>query len=87
LGGRPVRRVYSAAGRIGIGTGVPCAIGAQLIAAGSVKRRGVFPPEARGGLDPELFLRAIEMRNIGEVHEELFEWDREEGPVAEAAPA
>ena len=35
LEGRPVRLVYSAAGRIGIGTGIPCAIGAQLIAAGT----------------------------------------------------
>lgn len=78
LAGRSVRLVYSAAGRIGIGTGIPCAIGAQLIAAGSIKRRGVFPPEARGVLDPELFLRAIEMRNIGEIHEELLEWHRED---------
>lgn len=87
LAGRAVRRVYSAAGRIGLGTGVPCAIGAQLIAAGTVKRRGVFPPEASGGLDPELFLRAIQMRNIGEVHEELLDWDREEDRVVETAPA
>jgi saccharopine dehydrogenase-like NADP-dependent oxidoreductase len=85
--GRAVRRVYSAAGRIGIGTGVPCAIGAQLIAAGSVRRRGVFPPEAAGGLDPELFLRAIEMRNLGEVHEDMFDWDREPPPVMVGAPA
>jgi lysine 6-dehydrogenase len=85
--GRPVRLVYSAAGRIGIGTGVPCAIGAQLIAAGSVRRRGVFPPEAAGGLDPELFLRAIEMRNLGDVHEEVLDWDREPPPVVVGEPA
>jgi saccharopine dehydrogenase (NAD+, L-lysine-forming) len=82
LGGRMVRLVYSAAGRIGIGTGIPCAIGAQLIGAGQVKRRGVFPPEARGVLDPELFLRAIEMRQIGDVREEQFDWDRDESPLA-----
>jgi saccharopine dehydrogenase-like NADP-dependent oxidoreductase len=82
LAGRSVRLVYSAAGRIGIGTGIPCAIGAQLIAAGSIKRRGVFPPEARGVLDPELFLRAIEMRNIGEIREELLEWHREDSRMA-----
>jgi saccharopine dehydrogenase-like NADP-dependent oxidoreductase len=76
-----VRLVYSAAGRIGIGTGIPCAIGAQLIGAGQVKRRGVFPPEARGVLDPELFLRAIEMRQIGDVREELLDWDRDEAPL------
>jgi saccharopine dehydrogenase-like NADP-dependent oxidoreductase len=87
LDGRPVRRIYSAAGRIGIGTGIPCAIGGQLIAAGAVKRKGVFPPEARGGLDPELFLRAIEMRNLGDVHEEVLDWDREGARAAEAQRA
>jgi saccharopine dehydrogenase (NAD+, L-lysine-forming) len=75
---RPVRLVYSAAGRIGKGTGIPCAIGAQLIAAGSIRRKGVFPPEARGVIDPEMFLQAVEMRNIGEIQEELIDWHREE---------
>ena len=75
--GRPVRRIYSAVGRIGIGTGVPCAIGAQLIAAQSVTARGVYPPEAAGVLDPELFLRAVEMRNIGAVEEEVLDWEIE----------
>ena len=86
LAGRPVRLVYSAAGRIGIGTGIPCAIGAQLIAAGSINRKGVFPPEARGVLSPELFLRAIEMRNIGAIHEELLDWDREDSRVLALEP-
>jgi saccharopine dehydrogenase-like NADP-dependent oxidoreductase len=78
LAGRAVRCVYSATGRIGMGTGIPCAIAAQLIAAGSIQRRGVFPPEAEGVLDPELFLLAVEMRNIGALHEELLDWDRAE---------
>ncbi len=73
--GRPVRLVYAAAGRIGIGTGIPCAIGAQLIAARSVRRPGVYPPEAKGVLDPELFLRAIEMRNIGTIEERVLDWE------------
>lgn len=81
LGGRLVRLVYAAAGRIGIGTGIPCAIGAQLIGAGQVKRRGVFPPEAADGLDPELFLRAVEMRQIGHIEEQTFDWDRDEAPA------
>jgi hypothetical protein len=33
-------------------------------------------------LDPELFLRAIEMRNIGEIREELLEWHREDSRMA-----
>ncbi|HEU5171705.1 MAG TPA: saccharopine dehydrogenase NADP-binding domain-containing protein [Gemmatimonadales bacterium] len=74
--GRPVRLVYAAAGRIAVGTGVPCAIGAQLVAAGSVRRRGVYPPEAKGVLDAELFLRAIELRNIGTIEETVLDWDR-----------
>lgn len=78
--GHPVRLVYAAAGRITIGTGIPCAIGAQLIAAKLVKRHGVFPPEARGVLDPEFFLRAVEVRNIGTVSEEELDW--EGAPVA-----
>jgi len=82
LNGRWVRLVYSAAGRIGIGTGIPCAIGAQLIGAGQVKRRGVYPPEARGVLDPELFLRAVEMRRIGNIEEQVLDWHRDEAPVA-----
>jgi saccharopine dehydrogenase (NAD+, L-lysine-forming) len=82
LAGRMVRLVYAAAGRIGAGTGIPCAIGAQLIGAGQVRRRGVFPPEARGVLDPELFLRAVEVRQVGDVREELFDWDRDEAQMA-----
>jgi saccharopine dehydrogenase (NAD+, L-lysine-forming) len=83
LDGRSVRLVYSAAGRIGKGTGIPCAIGAQLIAAGSIRHKGVFPPEARGVIDPELFLQAVELRNIGKVQEQLLDWNREESRVLE----
>jgi len=75
LEGRPTRIVYSAAGRIGIGTGATAAIGAALLAIGKIERCGVFPPEAC--LDPEWFLAAVAMRDIGEVMEEIFEWERE----------
>lgn len=80
LAGRRTRIVYAAAGRIGIGTGVPAAIGAQLLAIGLVRRRGVFPPEAC--LDPEWFLQAIAMRDIGDVTEEVLDWSDE--PLAES---
>ena len=73
LGGRKMRAVYTASGRIGIGTGVPASIGAQLLAIGTVKQKGVFPPEAC--LDPEWFLTAVSMRDIGVVKEELLEWE------------
>lgn len=73
--GKPVRLIYSAAGRIATGTGYPCAIGAHLIAGGLVRRPGVWPPEARDVLDPEFFLRAVEVRKIGEVTEQVLDWD------------
>jgi saccharopine dehydrogenase (NAD+, L-lysine-forming) len=69
--GRKVRLIYSAAGRIGIGTGVPASIGAHLLALGKITQRGVYPPEAC--IDPEWFLQAVTMRNIGDVVEEVIE--------------
>jgi saccharopine dehydrogenase (NAD+, L-lysine-forming) len=81
LAGRMVRLVYAAAGRIGIGTGIPCAIGAQLIGAGQVTRRGVFPPEAKEVMDPERFLRAVEARQVGDIKEEILDWHRDEVPM------
>jgi saccharopine dehydrogenase-like NADP-dependent oxidoreductase len=70
-GGRQVRLIYSAAGRIGIGTGVPASIGAHLLALGKITQRGVYPPEAC--IDPEWFLQAVTMRDIGDVVEEVIE--------------
>jgi saccharopine dehydrogenase-like NADP-dependent oxidoreductase len=75
LDGRPTRIVYSAAGRIGIGTGVPAAIGACLLGLGKLARPGVYPPEAC--IDPEWFMLAVSMREIGEVREEVMEWERD----------
>jgi saccharopine dehydrogenase (NAD+, L-lysine-forming) len=42
-------------------TGIPAAVGAEMLADGSIKRRGVFPPEV---LDPEPFLARIRQRDI-----------------------
>jgi saccharopine dehydrogenase (NAD+, L-lysine-forming) len=76
LDGHPTRIVYSASGRIGIGTGVPASIGACLLGLGKVASPGVHPPEAC--IDPEWFLLAVSMRELGEVHEEVLDWNREE---------
>lgn len=73
--GRSVRLVYAAAGRITIGTGVPASIGAMLLAIRKVATPGVWPPEAC--IEPEWFLSAIEQRHLGEITEEVFDWDRE----------
>jgi saccharopine dehydrogenase (NAD+, L-lysine-forming) len=76
LQGRPMRIVYTASGRIGIGTGVPASIGACLLGLGKIPRPGVYPPEAC--IDPEWFLTAVSMRDLGDVHQDVAEWDRDE---------
>lgn len=75
LAGRPTRLVYAAAGRIGIGTGVPAAIGAMLLALKKIDRPGVWPPEAC--VEPEFFLQAVDARKLGDIQEQVLEWDRE----------
>jgi saccharopine dehydrogenase (NAD+, L-lysine-forming) len=69
LQGKRTHFIYTAAGRIGIGTGVPAAIGASLLAIGKIRKRGVLPPEAC--IEPEWFLSAVTMRDIGEVEETI----------------
>jgi len=71
LEGKRTRIIYSAAGRIGIGTGVPASIGAHLIALGKITKSGVFPPEAC--IDPEWFLAAVATRDIGDVQERIVQ--------------
>jgi saccharopine dehydrogenase (NAD+, L-lysine-forming) len=75
LAGKAVRLVYAAAGRISIGTGVPASIGAMLLAIGKIRKPGVWPPEAC--IEPEWFLSAVERRQIGDIEEQLLDWDRE----------
>lgn len=69
LEGKRTHMIYTAAGRIGIGTGVPAAIGTSLLAIGKIRKRGVYPPEAC--IEPEWFLSAVNMRNIAEVKEQV----------------
>ena len=69
--GKRVRLIYAAAGRIGIGTGIPASIGAHLLAIGKLRRPGVYPPEAC--IDPEWFLQAVELRDIATVEERVIE--------------
>lgn len=49
-------------------TAVPAAVGALWIADGRIDGKGVFPPEAEGGPDPEAFLRALAERGIDVEH-------------------
>jgi saccharopine dehydrogenase (NAD+, L-lysine-forming) len=71
LDGKRTRIIYSAAGRIGIGTGVPAAIGAQLLAIGKINKPGVYPPEAC--VEPDWFLAAVAARRIGDVEERIIQ--------------
>jgi saccharopine dehydrogenase (NAD+, L-lysine-forming) len=71
LEGKRTRIIYAAAGRIAIGTGVPAAIGAQLLAIGKINQPGVYPPEAC--VDPEWFLSAVAARRIGDVEERIVQ--------------
>jgi saccharopine dehydrogenase (NAD+, L-lysine-forming) len=71
LAGKRTRIIYSAAGRIAIGTGVPASIGAHLLAIGLLKKPGVWPPEAC--IDPEWFLAAAAARKVGDVIEQVIQ--------------
>jgi len=71
LSGRRTHLVYTAAGRIGIGTGIPASIGAALLAIGKIRNRGVLPPEAC--IEPEWFLNAVDMRHIADVEERIVQ--------------
>ena len=75
LAGKRTSIVYSAAGRIAIGTGIPASIGAHMLAIGKIQTPGVYPPEAI--IDPEWFFFAVTNRNVGEVQEQVIEgWDQ-----------
>jgi saccharopine dehydrogenase (NAD+, L-lysine-forming) len=66
--GRAARVIYTAKARMNEGTGVPVAVGAQMIASGAVREPGVFAPE--GCVDAELFLKEMTKRGF-KVREEL----------------
>ena len=64
-GGKTIRIIYSAAGRIVHGTGIPASVGAQMLVQGKIQGTGVLPPEQC--IDPQEFLPAILRRGVGEL--------------------
>jgi saccharopine dehydrogenase-like NADP-dependent oxidoreductase len=48
-------------------TGIPAAVGAAMLADGTIKERGVYPPEV---LEPESFLSRIRQKDI-EIYEKV----------------
>jgi len=61
-GGNPMRYIYRAADRMYKQTGWPASIGAQMLARGEIKAKGVLPPEAC--IDPVPFFAQLAKRNI-----------------------
>ncbi len=60
--GVPTRLVYTSVGPMAQLTAAPLALGAVWLATGRIARRGVFSPEAEGGVEPEPFF--AELRNL-----------------------
>jgi saccharopine dehydrogenase-like NADP-dependent oxidoreductase len=50
---------------------IPLSVGAQMIARGDVRHRGVVPPET--AIDPEIFFGELARRQI-EIHERVEEY-------------
>jgi saccharopine dehydrogenase (NAD+, L-lysine-forming) len=66
--GKGLRIIYTGAGRITYGTGIPASIGAKMLMKGKVKHKGVQAPEEC--IDPQDFLEEILNRGFGELEEE-----------------
>lgn len=65
-GKKRLKYVYSSAGRIAQGTGIPAAIGAEFILSGKITRKGVLAPEEC--IDPHPFLHELLKRKIGRLN-------------------
>jgi saccharopine dehydrogenase (NAD+, L-lysine-forming) len=61
-GGKPTKYTYRAADRMYKQTGVPASIGAQMLARGDIKTKGVLAPEAC--IEPEPFFAELAKRDI-----------------------
>lgn len=84
-GGRPARVLFGAADHMENLTGIPLAIGALMLARGQVAcPPGVWAPEARGAVDPVLFLQELASHGV-RVQERLEEGDGGGGPWHEMA--
>lgn len=70
-GGAPCRLTYSAVGPMDILTGVPMAIAIREMVKGSIKKIGVFAPEAPGALDPQVFFDGLENKGVKIIKEDV----------------
>jgi len=66
-GKKPKKVIFSSAGRIGHGTGIPAAVGAVMLAKGKIKKRGVVAPEEC--IEPNDFLfELFQRRNVAKLN-------------------
>jgi len=65
-GRKRLKYLYSSAGRIAQGTGIPAAIGAEFILEGKITKKGVLAPEEC--IDPHPFLHELLKRKIGKLN-------------------
>jgi len=65
-GKKRLKYVYSSAGRIAQGTGIPAAIGAEFILEGKITKKGILAPEEC--IDPHPFLHELLKRKIGKLN-------------------
>jgi len=70
-GGKKTGIIFAATGRMNEGTGIPVSIGAQMLAKGKIKEKGVFAPE--GCCDPSEFITEF-MRRETESPVEMTEY-------------
>lgn len=62
--GRQAEITMAVTGRMGELTGIPHAVITLMVGRGEVSRPGVIAPEAKGGPDPDRFLREVEARGL-----------------------
>lgn len=61
-GGNKTKIIFASTGEMSEGTGIPVSIGAQLLAKGKIKEKGVFAPE--GCVDPQDFIAEFMKRGL-----------------------
>jgi saccharopine dehydrogenase (NAD+, L-lysine-forming) len=65
--GKPRRVIFSSSGRIGLGTGIPAAVGAAMLSQGRIDGVGVLAPEAC--VEPDEFLfELFHRRDVGKLN-------------------
>ncbi len=70
--GKKIQVSYAVVDRMRRLTGIPLSVGAYMMGQGKIKRCGVFGPEAKGAIDPGIFLQELARRGIKIEHRETL---------------